>query len=108
MTSGWGIVELVEKVAGVRVEQAGFKEVAWQEDLGRGSIITGSIPLWEWECSIAGTPTSKAIMELAPPKRTCEEALEEFCLCSRSLLFVSEKPGDGVEDCVPRLLGALR
>ena len=81
--TGRGIVQLVEKVTGVKVEKAVFKDVTWQEDLVKAgysekvlkSIMAGNIPLWEEKCTLAGTPTSKKILELAPPQRTCEAAL---------------------------------
>ncbi|KAJ6086402.1 hypothetical protein N7467_005316 [Penicillium canescens] len=40
------------------------------------SMLCGSEPLWQGKCSVAGTPTSKAIMELAPPKRTVADVLK--------------------------------
>ncbi|THY20787.1 NAD(P)-binding protein [Aureobasidium pullulans] len=83
--NGNDIVQLIEKFVGVKVEKAEFKDVSWIDDLAKSgaysakvlsSIRFGCIPLWEEACSLAGTPTSKEIVELAAPKRTPAQALE--------------------------------
>ncbi|CZR66550.1 related to NmrA-like family protein [Phialocephala subalpina] len=83
--TGKGIVELVEKYVGVKVQKAEFKATSWIGDLVKAgvypekvlpSILAGCEPLWEGRCSLAGTPTSGAVMKLAPPRRTVEDALK--------------------------------
>ncbi|SPJ77032.1 related to NmrA-like family protein [Fusarium torulosum] len=83
--TGKRIVELVEQYTAVKVKKAEFKVTSWLDDLVKTgvypekvlpSILAGFEPLWQGKCSLAGTPTSKEIMELAPPKRTVAEALK--------------------------------
>jgi uncharacterized protein YbjT (DUF2867 family) len=82
--TGKSIVELAELYAGVKVEKVKFKDTEWIRDLAKtgypekilGSILAGCEPLWQGKCSLAGTPTSKEIIELAPPKRTVADALK--------------------------------
>jgi len=83
--TGKRIVELVEQYAGVQVQKAEFKVTSWLGDLVKAgvypekvlpSILAGCEPLWQGKCSLAGTPTSNEIMELAPPKRTVADALK--------------------------------
>jgi uncharacterized protein YbjT (DUF2867 family) len=82
--TGKSIVELAELYAGVKVEKVKFKDTEWIRDLAKtgypekilGSILAGCEPLWQGKCSLAGTPTSKEIVELAPPKRTVADALK--------------------------------
>jgi uncharacterized protein YbjT (DUF2867 family) len=82
--TGESIVELVEQFIGVKVEKVDFKVTSWIDDLVKAgvypekvlpSILVGCDPLWQGKCSLAGTPTSKEILELAPPKRTIRDAL---------------------------------
>ncbi|GKT49559.1 uncharacterized protein ColSpa_09740 [Colletotrichum spaethianum] len=83
--TGKRIVEVVEQVAGIGVESVAFKVTDWLNELvATGvypkkvlpSIMAGFEPLWEGRCSLAKTPTSKAILELAPPKRMIVDALK--------------------------------
>jgi uncharacterized protein YbjT (DUF2867 family) len=83
--TGKDIVELVEQYAGVKVQKVEFKSTSWLDDLVKTgvfpekvlpSVLAGCEPLWQGKCSLAGTPTSNEIMELAPPKRTVAEALK--------------------------------
>lgn len=83
--TGKGIVELVESYTGTKVQRAEFKVTNWLDDLIKAgvypekllpSILAGCEPLWQGKCSLAGTPTSKAVMEFAPPKRTIADALK--------------------------------
>jgi uncharacterized protein YbjT (DUF2867 family) len=82
--TGQSIARLVEQHAGVRVEKTEFEVTSWLGDLVKAgvyqekflpSILAGCDALWQGKCSLAGTPTSKEIMELAPPKRTVADAL---------------------------------
>jgi len=82
--TGKRIVELVELYAGVKVQKTEFKATSWLGDLVKAgypekvlpSILAGCDPLWQGKCSFAATPTSKEVMELAPPKRTVLDALK--------------------------------
>jgi uncharacterized protein YbjT (DUF2867 family) len=83
--SGRQIVELVEDLAGVKVEKVAYKDVSWIDDLARSgaypskiraSIRAGCSAVWEGKCSLIGTPTSGAIKELCPPRRTPTDALQ--------------------------------
>jgi len=82
--TGKDIVQLVEKVTGVTVEETEYKDVKWLQNLVNAgaypqkllpSIMAGFDCLWDGSCTQAGTPTSKAIVELARPERTIEQAL---------------------------------
>jgi uncharacterized protein YbjT (DUF2867 family) len=81
--TGKSIVELAEQYAGVKVEKVKYNDTEWIRDLAKagypekilGSILAGCEPLWQGKCSLAGTPTSKEVMQLAPPKRTVADAL---------------------------------
>lgn len=85
--NGKKIVDIIEKVAGVKVEKAEFKDVSWIDDLAKSgmyaekvlsSIRFGCIPLWEGQCTLANTPTSKPLQEVYVPKRTVAAALENM------------------------------
>ncbi|KAH6653140.1 hypothetical protein BKA67DRAFT_519088 [Truncatella angustata] len=85
--TGNQIIELVERYAGVKVHTAEFKVTSWLDDLVKAgvypakvlpSILAGCEPLWQGKCTLAGTPTSKEVLELAPPKRTIEDALKSM------------------------------
>lgn len=85
--TGKRIVALVEQYIGVQVQHVEFKSTSWiQEYITAGvypekvlaSILAGCEPLWRNECTLAETPTSKEIMELAPPKRTIADALKSM------------------------------
>lgn len=83
--TGQRIVELVEQYTGVKVQKVEFKATDFIEDLVKKgvypekvlpSILAGFEPLWQGECKLDGTPTSREIMELTPPRRTVVDALE--------------------------------
>lgn len=83
--TGRQLVALVEKHAGVKIENVTFKDVSWIDELSKSggypekvlsSIRAGCIPLWQGDCSLAGTPTSAAVARLAPPRRTPEVAFQ--------------------------------
>ncbi|KFZ20074.1 hypothetical protein V502_03367 [Pseudogymnoascus sp. VKM F-4520 (FW-2644)] len=83
--TGKRIVELAEQYAGVKVQKAEFRDTSWLSDLVTAgvypekvlpSILAGCEPLWQGRCSLTGTPTSKGVMEFAPPKRTVVDALK--------------------------------
>lgn len=83
--TGKQLLALVEKHAGVKVGNVEFKDVSWIDELSKSggypekvlsSIRAGCIPLWQGDCSLSGTPTSAAVMKLAPPTRTPEVAFE--------------------------------
>jgi uncharacterized protein YbjT (DUF2867 family) len=83
--TGERIVDLVEQCTGVKVQKVVFKATSWIGDLVKSgvypetvvpSILAGCEPLWQGKCSLAGTPTSKEIMELAPPTYTVANALK--------------------------------
>ncbi|PVH67357.1 NAD(P)-binding protein [Cadophora sp. DSE1049] len=83
--TGKRIVELVEQYLDIKVQNAEFKVTSWLGDLVKAgvysekdlpSILAGCEPLWQGKCSLAGTPTSKGVMDLAPPKRTVVDALK--------------------------------
>ena len=83
--TGKGIVELVGQATGIKVQKAEFEVTSWLGDLVKAgvypekalpSILAGCEPLWQGKCSLAGTPTSKEVMELAPPKCTVVDALK--------------------------------
>jgi uncharacterized protein YbjT (DUF2867 family) len=83
--TGKQIVDLVEQCVGAKVQDAAFKvtswlselvEAGWYPEMALPSILAGCEPLWQGKCSLARTPTSKEVMELAPPKRTVGEALK--------------------------------
>ncbi|KAF4764603.1 hypothetical protein N7455_011027 [Penicillium solitum] len=82
--TGKDLVKLAESYTGVNVEKAEFKVTSWLGDLVKAgvypekflpSILAGCDALWQGKCSLAGTPTSKEIMQLSPPKRTVGDAL---------------------------------
>lgn len=83
--TGKRIVELVAQYTGVKVQKAEFEITSWLGDLVKAgvypekvllSILAGCEPLWQGECSLAGTPTSEEVIELAPPKPTVVDALK--------------------------------
>ncbi|KEQ90464.1 hypothetical protein AUEXF2481DRAFT_567999 [Aureobasidium subglaciale EXF-2481] len=83
--NGKDILELVESFANVKVETVEYKDVSWIDDLASSgvypkkvlsSIKAGCIPLWNAQCSLSGSPTSKKIIALAAPSRTPIQALE--------------------------------
>jgi uncharacterized protein YbjT (DUF2867 family) len=81
--TGKQIVETVEQYTGVKVQDVEYKATSWFNDLVGiypkkylPSILVGCEPLWQGKCSLSGTPTSKEVMELAPPKRTIVDALK--------------------------------
>lgn len=83
--TGQSIVKLVEQYADVKVEKTEFKVTSWLGDLAKAgvypekflpSILAGCDALWQGKCALAGTPTSKEIMQLAPPKHTVADALK--------------------------------
>ncbi|KZL84207.1 hypothetical protein CI238_11761 [Colletotrichum incanum] len=83
--TGKRIVEVVEQVAGLKVQSVEFKATGWLDELVAAgvypkkvlpSIRAGFEPLWEERCSLAKTPTSKKVLALAPPKRTVVDALK--------------------------------
>lgn len=77
--TGRQLLALVEKHAGVKIENVTFEDVPWIDELSKtggypekvlSSIRAGCIPLWQGDCSLTGTPTSAAIAKLDPPQRT--------------------------------------
>lgn len=83
--TGKRIVEMVEQYAGVKVQRVEFEATSLIRDLVKAgvfpekvlpSILAGCEPMWQGKCSLAGTPTSKEVMELAPPKSTVMNALK--------------------------------
>lgn len=83
--TGKQIIELAEQYVGVKIQDAQFKVTSWLDDLVKAgvytekvlpSILAGCEPLWQGKCSLAGTPTSREVMEIAPPKRTVADALK--------------------------------
>jgi uncharacterized protein YbjT (DUF2867 family) len=83
--TGERLIKLVEQYAGVKVQKVDFKATSWIRDLVKSgvfpegvvpSILAGCEPLWQGKCSLAGTPTSKEIMELAPPTHTIADSLK--------------------------------
>ena len=53
------------------------------------SFLAGCEPLWQGKCSLAGTPTSKEVMELATSKHTISDALA--AMLKSCLWFISTK-----------------
>lgn len=83
--TGRDIVRIVEQYAGIKVEKSEFKVTSWLDNLIKEgvypekdlpSIMAGFEPLWHGSCSLAGIPTSKEIIDLAPPKGTAMDALK--------------------------------
>jgi uncharacterized protein YbjT (DUF2867 family) len=83
--TGERLIKLVEQYAGVKVQKVEFKATSWIRDLVKSgvfpegvvpSILAGCEPLWQGKCSLAGTPTGKEIMELAPPTHTIADSLK--------------------------------
>ncbi|KAF7940027.1 uncharacterized protein EAE98_000154 [Botrytis deweyae] len=79
------IFRIVEQYLGTKVEKTEFKVTSWLDDLIKEgvypekvlpSIMAGFEPLWHGNCSLAGTPTSKEIIDLAPPKGTAMNVLK--------------------------------
>ena len=82
---GKSVVNLVRQYAGFKVRKAEFEVTSWLGDSVKVgvysekallSILAGSEPLWQGNCSPGGTPTRTEVMELAPPKRTVVDALK--------------------------------
>ncbi|THV44346.1 hypothetical protein BGAL_0666g00030 [Botrytis galanthina] len=74
-----------EDYAGIKVEKTEFKVTSWLDDLIKEgvypekvlpSIMAGFELLWHGSCSLASTPTSKEIIDLAPPKGTAMDVLK--------------------------------
>lgn len=83
--TGKQIVEVVEQLAGTKVQEVEFESTTWLNDLVKQgyypentlpSILAGLQPIWQGTSSLAGTPTSKAILEIAPPRRTFADAIK--------------------------------
>ncbi|KAG0736580.1 hypothetical protein G6F57_009898 [Rhizopus arrhizus] len=83
--TGRQIVEMVEQYVGVKVQDVEYKATSTIN----GLITAGIFPekylpsflasceaLWQGKCSLSEAPTSKEIIELAPPKRTTADTLK--------------------------------
>ena len=74
--SGKGLVDLVEQHAGVKVHDVLFRDTSIINDAVKygypaklvPSMLAGLKPMWEGKATTFATPTSRAILELAPPK----------------------------------------
>lgn len=88
-TDGKEIVGWVEGYIGAKVESVSYEDMSdmssspMLEDLRKNnspnvinSIQAAPLPLWAGECSVS--TTSKAVLELAPPKRTPEQVLRDI------------------------------
>ena len=82
--TGNDIVRLVEKLAGTRVNDKTFEDKEWIEGLAKSgaypqkllsSILAGHDFLWRGDCTLAKTPTSKEIIQLARPTRTMKDVI---------------------------------
>ncbi|KAK9761324.1 hypothetical protein K7432_013852 [Basidiobolus ranarum] len=85
--TGKQVLETVEKFIGTKVQDVEYKDTSFLTDLVvRGlypekhlsSLLEGCNPLWLGKCSLSGAPTSKKIIELAPPKRTFVDTLNDL------------------------------
>ncbi|CAO3702405.1 unnamed protein product [Rhizopus stolonifer] len=83
--NGKQIVEMVEQHVGVKVQNVEFKSTTpFNAVITAGiypekyfsSLVAGTLGLWKNRCSLSGTPTSKEIIELAPPNHTAAEAFK--------------------------------
>jgi uncharacterized protein YbjT (DUF2867 family) len=85
--TGKRIVEMAEQILDVKVQKVEFEDTSVFGDLVKAgvypekllpSMLAGCQYLWQSKCSLAGTPTSKAVMDLAPPSRTVQDALKNM------------------------------
>ncbi|KFZ24121.1 hypothetical protein V502_01400 [Pseudogymnoascus sp. VKM F-4520 (FW-2644)] len=83
--SGEDIVRLVEKESNGKVGKTEYKDMSFLPYLVSIGVFprsaltgfpAGSASLWDGESGLAMSPTSKEILELAPPKRTVAEVLK--------------------------------
>lgn len=79
--TGQDVVRLAEQYVGVKIDEVKFEDTDWLKDIGfpekiLGSVLAGCVPLWQGKCSLAGTPTSKEVMELAPPRWNVADSLQ--------------------------------
>jgi uncharacterized protein YbjT (DUF2867 family) len=83
--TGKDITKLVEKESNVQVGKTEFKDLSFVPYLVSIGVFpqsaltdfpAGSASLWEGESGLAMSPTSKEILELAPPKSTVGEVLK--------------------------------
>ena len=78
--TGQRIVDLVQQHIGAKVEKVEYKFTKWLDFLDYPKLIPGVRSafevFWTGKCSLTGLPTSKEIMELAPPTRTVADAFK--------------------------------
>jgi nucleoside-diphosphate-sugar epimerase len=80
--TGRGLVELVEKHTGTKVENAVFRDRSWLDNsTDFPKNVVNSLALagrtgWRGETSLKASPTSPEILELYTPKKSAYEALE--------------------------------
>lgn len=84
--TGQQVVKMVERAAGVSVEEVCFEDLSFLDQLVKEgytaatveAIKHGFTPLWDGACSREGYPTSRAIRELADPVKTADAAFREM------------------------------
>ncbi|KAL0095324.1 hypothetical protein J3Q64DRAFT_1632917 [Phycomyces blakesleeanus] len=85
--TGKRLVEAVEQIAGVKVQDVKYKDIGFLDELVASggypkkvltSIIAGCELAWNGQFSLSECPTSKEILELAPPKSTIMDCLHSM------------------------------
>lgn len=81
--TGKDLVDLVEKYAGVKVEEVRFRDKSFTDNYTQWgyaerhipSLTTALYPIWASKLSIANSPTAKEILDIAPPTTRLEDSL---------------------------------
>jgi nucleoside-diphosphate-sugar epimerase len=84
--TGNRLVNLIEKHAGVRPESVQFEDLSIYDGLASmgysesaiRSIRFAPTAMWQGQTGLRATPTSKKVLETAPPRVTPAAALESF------------------------------
>lgn len=82
--TGQGVVDLVEQHTGVKVQDVWFRDTSMITDMVKygypekviSSILSACEPVWAGKCTTSFRPTSKPIMEIAPPTTRIADAFK--------------------------------
>ncbi|KAF1940385.1 hypothetical protein EJ02DRAFT_504195 [Clathrospora elynae] len=83
-TTGQDIVDMVEQATGAQIEDVEWRDTSIIDELPKQgypeifvvSIRTSLDPIWPGKCTVDGVPTSKEIIDLAPPTTTAAESFK--------------------------------
>lgn len=85
--TGKQIVDILGEQIGEKVEKVKFKDMSFLDALRQNgdltelairSIALAPVLSWEGKCSVETMPTSRAVMDLAPPQRKASQVLKQM------------------------------